>query len=637
MFISDVKDERKVYTKTYGSFAGVDFSSAVTEVDERRSPNAINMIADVNGFPKKRFGWKTVKTFEGRINGIYDFVTSDGVKKMLVHAGQNIYSLESQREIYVPTEGDVPMNVAVMPEDGVPTLLYSAAANSVSRAFTYMGKLYILDGKKYLVYNGTTIAPVENSAYAPTTTISAKPTGGGEGYEPVNLLSAKRKNSFVGTANATVYQLDTLNINSVDKVETLTASGSWTTVTGYSVDTAAGKVIFTAAPGASPVTGEDNVRITFTKNVNGYADRINKCKFAGIFGVGNDLRVFLGGNVNYRNYDRFSYFGRADYFPDTNYSIVGADNSAIMGYLKQYDEMIIVKQKLSGDVGIYSRSVTSDANGRSVFCVKQGVSGIGAVSCDCFANLCDDNLFLCEDGVFGLDTSSITYQRSATLRSFYVNARLTAEPDLKYAFCVSQGGKYYLFVNGRVYIADSKQRNTINKTSFGYEWYYWEGVPAKRAASYEGGIYFGTADGKLCKFKDESDGAAAYSDDGNAIYACWSTKTDDLGDITRYKNITKRNVGVLAMPFEATSGRIYYITEEQNPVAEYSMTTVFDFNNVDFDNFDFGKMPAPTFAAVNTKEKKAKMLGFLVENGKVNEGFGLFKIGVSYYFSKNIK
>ena len=73
MFISDVKDDRKIYTKTYGSFAGVDFTSAVTEVDERRSPNAVNMIADINGFPKKRFGWKTIKTFEGRINGIYDF------------------------------------------------------------------------------------------------------------------------------------------------------------------------------------------------------------------------------------------------------------------------------------------------------------------------------------------------------------------------------------------------------------------------------------------------------------------------------------------------------------------------------------------------------------------------------------
>ena len=28
----------------------------------------VNMIADINGFPKKRFGWKTIKTFEGRIN-----------------------------------------------------------------------------------------------------------------------------------------------------------------------------------------------------------------------------------------------------------------------------------------------------------------------------------------------------------------------------------------------------------------------------------------------------------------------------------------------------------------------------------------------------------------------------------------
>ena len=37
------------------------------------------------------------------------------------------------------------------------------------------------------------------------------------------------------------------------------------------------------------------------------------------------------------------------------------------------------------------------------------------------------------------------------------------------------------------------------------------------------------------------------------------------------------------------------------------------------------------------KKNSAKGVKVEVENGNVNEGFGIFKIGVSYYFSKNIK
>ncbi|MGJ0271577.1 hypothetical protein, partial [Streptococcus pyogenes] len=63
-------------------------------------------------------------------------------------------------------------------------------------------------------------------------------------------------------------------------VEVLSAQGDWVKKSegaDFSVNRQTGVVIFTIAPGQSPVSGQDNVRITAARTVAGYADRINKC------------------------------------------------------------------------------------------------------------------------------------------------------------------------------------------------------------------------------------------------------------------------------------------------------------------------------------------------------------------------
>ena len=66
----------------------------------------------------------------------------------------------------------------------------------------------------------------------------------------------------------------------------------------------------------------------------------------------------------------------------------------------------------------------------------------------------------------------------------------------------------------------------------------------------EGTLYFGTADGRLCRFNsDRVDGQGnirmdAYSDDGQAITADWATKLDDDGDFMRYKTMRRQGSGV---------------------------------------------------------------------------------------------
>ena len=50
-------------TKHYKRFRGLDYLGDETQIDDGRSPRAINMIADEGGFPERRYGWRTICTF----------------------------------------------------------------------------------------------------------------------------------------------------------------------------------------------------------------------------------------------------------------------------------------------------------------------------------------------------------------------------------------------------------------------------------------------------------------------------------------------------------------------------------------------------------------------------------------------
>lgn len=638
MFKSDPPTEEKTYAKSYRDFKGVDLTSAITEVDDSRSPYAPNMIADMAGFPCKRTGFiRVCDSLGGRINGIHSFITAENIKKMVVHAGNELYSFEPSAPVVQPSPPTSYIYIAVVPEDAQPELIYSGMNNTRSTSFVYGGKLYILDGENYLAYSGSgSAAQVEASAYVPTTRIAMQPAGGGTEHEPVNLLQPKRINQFAWKTGSTVFQLDTKNIDSIVKCEQIDASGSWQNVTGYTADLVAGRVTFSAAPPVAS-TGDDNVRITFSKRVSGYAERVKNCTINTFYGIGSDSRIFISGNNKYRNYDWYSWSGKADYFPDVNYTVVGAENNAIMGYLKQYDSLMIIKQANDQDASIFKRSATLNGSD-TIFTTQQGLAGVGAVSRWCFGTLYDDNLFLAKDGVFGLDTSQVTQQRTAQVRSFYVNGELTKEPGLEEAVCCVSKGYYYLFVNGRVYIADARQKNVNPSKSFGYEWFYWTDVPARCALEYEGELYIGTDEGELHKLKTESKfGMEAYSDNGQAISCAWATKMDTLGDCSSFKRIDKPGTGVLVMPFASASGQIYYVADGEKPVKGFSMNTTFDWSDIDFDNIDFGTLPYPTFVPARKKERKARMFQIIVKNDALNDGLGLYEIRVQYKMKNPIK
>ena len=644
VFQSTVTDNSKTYKKVYKGFKGVDFTSAVTEVEDERSPDAVNMIGDYAGMPEKRTGYIDLGLdFNSqRINGIFSYVTPDSVKYLIVHAGTTIYRLCSDTDLNSISQPLNPASyiyVALTPS--TPVAIYGNANNSRSTAFVMNGKIYILDGKNYLVYDGTTCQPVEEVAYVPTTQIAGKPAGGGEEYEEVNLLSPYRRNKFTGDGTSTVYMLDTTNI---DSVVAITVNGKSTSA--YTVDTSAGKITFTTAPSKPSVSGEDNVVIRFKKTVTGYADRINKCCVHTAYGINNDTRVFVTGNASYRNRMFYSKTNNPEYFPDVNYTMIGTESTAIMGFVKQYGELIVVKQKNEQDPTLFTCSATTDGNGNALFTTKQGLVTVGAVSRYAFGNLYDDTLFFTDEGVFGLDTSSVTLQKTTQLRSYYVNTKLMSELEKYEAVACVYKNYYYLFINGHVYIADAMQRNNNISRSYGYEWYYWDGIPARVAVEYEGELYFGTNDGRLCKFKSVDDyGMSAYSDEyyesGEKIHhsylARWSTKVDTLGDASSFKKILKQNVGAFIKPSGLSKGTIYYKGKELKGVKDIDKNCYFDFDIIDFDNFSFGDSETPSFVPTNKKDRKVENIQIILENEEAGTAMGLLEIHLQYVVGNRIK
>jgi hypothetical protein len=602
-------------TTVYSTFKGVDFSVDPALVDKSRSPYAPNLIADVGGMPEKRLGWRTIHQLEQPINGIW-YGEINGQKSFIAHGGTKIYKFTA-------------VNFEVIKED---------VNNAKSTAFFMRssddtGKIYILTGAEFLEYDGTTVKKVADDGYIPTILISRNPTGGGTLYEAVNLISGKRTESFLGNETDKVYQLSANKIDSVDKVEVLNSNGEKVEAE-YTADLTTGKITFNAVQ-KPIVNGQDNVFITYTKNVEGYADRINKCTISDLYGLGGSNRVFLSGNPDYKAYDWYSDIFKPNYFPDLNYSIVGTSDTAIMGYQRLGKYQMILKEDNQQDSTVFQRYGILNDDGTVTFSVEQGVAGIGAVSKHCFGMLADEPLFLSRQGIQAITSNNILAERTIRNRSFFVDSYLTKESNLQNAVACEWNGFYVLCINGVAYVMDGKNKSykerSIASYDYNYECYYWTNIPAVCLLSVAGELYFGTEDGKICKFNTDIGGVLKYNDDGKAIVASWSTLNDDDNAPHLYKSMTKKGCLVTLKPYARSSGTIY-VCKDGNPrqFLRSGIMDIFDWDDVDFDRWTFNTNDSPQDIFFKKKVKKYKRLQIIVENDALNEGFGVLQIVKTY-------
>ena len=237
----NIPDSPDIYYTNIEYFKGVDLYNASANVEEYRSPEAPNMIRDEVGKVRKRMGYQTMAAFPARINGVHRLGD-----RQLVHSGT---------WLYCSGEGESADASAPVVEGY--RLVCAGMNDRRSRAVQFSGKLYLLDGKQYLVFDGTAVQPVSAAATVPTVIISRKPTGGGTTLQPLNLLCRRWTEQFLGTASDTVYQLTTAELDEDEVLcQIMGADGQWADKkegTDFTVDRAAGRVTFSTAPGESPV------------------------------------------------------------------------------------------------------------------------------------------------------------------------------------------------------------------------------------------------------------------------------------------------------------------------------------------------------------------------------------------------
>lgn len=612
------------YSKEVEHFRGVDLLNSPSNVDPTRSPSAPNMIRDQVGKVRKRMGYQTMDTAPngGRINGIHCLGET-----RLVHAGTKLYRFsQTASEHWTELAGDM--------------------ADRFSQSFLFDKKLYLLDGKTYRVYDGTALKSVSETAKVPTTLISRDPQkGGGVSYQPRNLLSAGFQETFLGIAGETRYQLSAKELDATAvTAEVLTSSGEWAKKvegTDFTVDRKAGLVTFTAAPGASPVSGRDNVKITAYKTQRDKetkaeaAEKLHHCQVCTLYGVGGaEDRVFLSGNPDKPGMDWYSAFEDPTYFPDTQYTQLSRDGSAVVGYAVIGNALAAFLSGSETARAAVIRTGLLNEKGDPVFRVTNSLAGAAPVAPQSFAVLGREPLFLTSRGVYAITAEELTGEKYAQERSYYLSNVLAEATGKEEAFTAIYRDFYVLALGGDLYLLDGQQKSYERDTpysSFQYECYYLPKIGARVLfVEADGALWFGTADGKLKRFHREVDSPKSYDDDGEAIDAWW--ETGDFRGNRFYKSKTFTALAVCLAAAPLTGVKISALRRGlwREVFDAKDRARFLDWEYIDFSKFVFSADRTPHTLTGKIKLKKVDKVRFRLRNREKGEPFGLYSFAVEW-------
>ena len=584
--------------RIYSEFAGVDFSIDKAMVQLNRSPDALNVwknYKDKEGASiETRPGFKLIGTIGTKIMGLYAVSDSTAI----VHSGNKLYqwsNFPDEPTIETLTELFTGMNI-----------------NNRTSFVKFGDYLYINDGTNYLRYDGTTVSAVSSDAFVPTTTIGRSPSGGGEMYQDVNVLSSQRINQFLADGTSTNYVLDAIGITSVDKV---VVNDVELASTEYTVNTTTGTVTFNTAPTVPSISGKDNVYITFTKEVIGYQDRIAKCTKTVMW----DDRIFYTGNPTYPNAIFHCELNNPTYISDLSYYEDGASDSAIKDIVVGADVLWVFKEKDQNNANVFYHTRTIDnVQGKVYPCVQGNVE----TGCSSKAiNFLDDIVYLSKDGLQGIITSELDSRQIISQRSHLINSKLISNTDYYNAQMEEWEGYLLILVGDEVYLADSRQKASY-LSSFGYEWYLWnisESQP-NLLKKYNNKLYIGGKDGKIYKVEGTND-------NGETIESYWTTPMDNFGYPNHYKTTNKR--GGIAKLRTMSNGKVNIaVKTDKMPeflkIMEKSLRG-FDFNNIDFNNFSF-ETTREVFLIYKIKQKKIKEVSLKIYSDELDRPFGVFSM-----------
>lgn len=408
---------------------------------------------------------------------------------------------------------------------GVVTEIYSGLTANKGVFFVFKNAagadiLYYKNGAQYVQYDGTTVTSVVG--YIPTVITGRGPTGGGTPFEKYNRIQAGFRNSFSADGIAVAYLLTLTNLDVTTVTCTLNGVAKVEGV-DFTVNRLTGVVTFNVFPAA----GTDNLIITAYKTDTAALNSILTTKYATTFGGDNDTRVFTAGDST-----TYYYSGLLDptYWPDDQFNNAGVDNSVITGFGKQYNVLVVFKER-----SMYAVEYDYNAGApRFPLALLNDTNG-----CDMpyTIQLIKDNLVWCNtyNGVMILNSTDIKDEKNVSPLSENINGinrvpGLLQETNLTKATSVDFDGHYWLCVNEKVWAWNYEVSPYVN-TGNVYEdqrrlaWYPFDNINANCWFFFDNVLYYGDRTiSRIVKMIQTE-----YNDFGTAINAYWSTKLNDFG------------------------------------------------------------------------------------------------------------
>lgn len=482
--------EDNLVSRIYGNFRGVDFRGE--EINLVRSPDSLNVWKDYKETEsiRTRPDMELVQAFTETVWGVFFF---NG--KMLVHSGTDLYEV---------AEGKV-------------TSLKSGLKEAPSNAFIFDNIWYFKDGKHYLQYDGEKIEEVVG--YIPTTSIARKPEGGGTIYEDINMLQPKRINTFLADGVSKDYFLDATNIDA-DFKPIVKVDGK--EVADCTVDFTKGKISFTEAPKVPLTDGQDNVSVEFKKTIATYKESILNCTLLQVF----DNRVFFSGNKEYPNVVWHCSLSDPTYCSDLDFYREGLDDAEVKGLVAGNNALWVFREPSEANTTVFYHTPTIDDEYGKVYPSTHSSVTIGCVGKA--INFNDDIVFFSARGMEGI-SGDVTTEQVAAHRSSLVDRKMIAEPNYKNMILEEWEGYLLVFIDNKVFLADSRTAFT-NENHIEYEWFYWElGKNITCAIVNNGVLYLGT-----------NDGVYTLTDTTSDVESYWVTPKDKFKYPHKLKTTNKR-------------------------------------------------------------------------------------------------
>lgn len=338
--------------------------------------------------------------------------------------------------------------------------------------FEFNNALYIKSDSYYGKFDGTHLRSVEG--YIPIVAIGCTPSGDGEPFEQLNLLTSKRRQLFSGDGQSVLYTLSEENIDSIVSVK----------VDGVDYDKQFSlenrRDVSFEFP---PASGLNNVEITYQKAADPTdRDRIIKCTRVMLFGGNSDGRAFLWGNAELPNYrfhsDLANGIPSVEYFPVNAFTVIG--NSKINCIVQQYDRQLIFTK----NEAYYSYSeLRTDRFGNTVssFPVFSLNSSKGSIT-ECNGCIIDNSpVTLCDDGFNRWESTSIVNERNAVSFSAPINELIrSTDPETI---------KFFDFQSKREFFCIIGSKAVVYNYGNG-AWYCFDGFGCEHFSVLGGKLYF---------------------------------------------------------------------------------------------------------------------------------------------------